>query len=155
MGTVTYALEGFSHRARQAAYGPGGRRGPRLAFVAFHFRAAFTPFTGLWGHGVFVAEILKERRQRRQPVPDGSYRSGSGDRDRRARGSRCGASRRGILRPLDAGKQHKVLDRIFRRRAACWRCEYLQTTQLRPGRRQPRNFSADNAGFASDSDRLF
>ena len=92
----------------------GDRR--RLAFAAFRFRP-LNAFHRIMGDGVLIAEIFKQRCQRRQPVPDRAAAKPAphqivapGD-DVRARDDPK------FLRPADAGKAHEVLDRGFVRAA--------------------------------------
>lgn len=69
------------------------------------------------GHGVVVAEILKERRQSGQPVPDAcadqapvarSFAKGFALRDDMRAGHKAE-----FFRALDAGEQHKIPDGIL------------------------------------------
>jgi hypothetical protein len=43
----------------------------RLAFAAFRFRP-LNAFDRIMGDGVLIAKIFEQRRERRQPVPDGA-----------------------------------------------------------------------------------
>ena len=65
------------------------------------------------GNGVPVAEILKERRQRRQPVPYGRAAQDSISEIVAPGDYMCARNGPKFLRPLDACKPHEVLDGVF------------------------------------------
>jgi len=84
----------------------------RLAFAGFRLRP-FDAFDRVVGHGVFLAQIFEQRRQRREPKPDRAATKlpthqlvAPGDDV----GARHGAE---FLRPDDAGEAHEIADRVF------------------------------------------
>ena len=92
--------------------------GRRLAFAAFRFRPR-DAFHRVMRDGVLVAEIFKQRGQRRKPVPDRciaprlappcysrSQIVAPGDDMRARHGPK-------FLRPLDAGEAHEVLHGVL------------------------------------------
>jgi len=113
-GPVARAFQRLLIGRYEQLAGLGITKGRGLAFVAFVLRALHA-LDRIVGHGVPVAEILEQRRQRRQPVPDGRAAQLSaiitelvapGDDMRAGHVAE-------FLRLLDAGKQHEVLDRMF------------------------------------------
>jgi len=78
-----------------------------FACVALHLRALHT-LDRVVGHGILVAEILKQRRQRGQPVPDGCADQGPVAKpvtEIVAPGNdMCAGHVAEFFRPLDAGK---------------------------------------------------
>ena len=111
-GPVPHALHGVFVRGREQLARLRITKGRSFTFFAFVLRALHA-LDRIVGHGVPVAEILKQRGQRCQPVPDGRTAQdpickiiAPGDH-MRAR------HRPEFFRSLDAGKQHEILDRIF------------------------------------------
>ena len=84
----------------------------RLAFAALGLRP-LDAFDRIMGDGVLVAQILEQRRQRREPVPDRAAAKPA-PRQVVAPGDDVGARHRAkFLRPDDAGEAHEIPHRVF------------------------------------------
>ena len=106
-GAIAFVLNGVARRRREQLTCLVIAERRRLAFAALRFRP-FDAFDRIVGDGVFLAQIFVQRRQRREPVPDGAAAEPAphqmvapGD-DVRARYDPE------LLGPSDAGKAHEV-----------------------------------------------
>jgi hypothetical protein len=101
----------------------------RLAFTAF-CPWPFDAFDRVMGDGVLLAEIFEQRRQRRQPVPDGAAAKpalGQLVAPRDDVGARHGAK---FLRPADAGEAQEVANGVFVGAAGAWVAEIAEPLDL-------------------------
>ena len=84
----------------------------RLAFAALG-PGPLDAFDRVVGDGVFLAEILEQRGQRREAVPHRAAARASA-RQIVAPGDDVGAGHGAeFLRPIDAGEAHEIADRLF------------------------------------------
>ena len=111
-GAVALALERYAVGCVQQPASLVISKRRRLAFVTFGL-GTLHALDGVMGDGIALTQILEQRRQRRQAMPDGHAAQGAlrqvvapGDDVRAGHVAK-------LLRLHDAGEPHEILQRVF------------------------------------------
>jgi hypothetical protein len=110
--SVTFLLDGFSAGCREQLARLMVAKRRRLAFAAFDLRA-FDAFDRVVADGVPFAEILEQRRQRREMMPECSAAKLTALEIVAPGDHMCPRHGAEFLRPQDTGETHEFADRVL------------------------------------------